>query len=218
MLTAHRTQLGLTQSEYAALLGVSQPYLSQLESNRRPLTKKLKAKLAEAFKSTGLPLELSETELDEDTLAGTLAALGYPGFAHLPKAPMLNPAVLVLECLRKDNLDVREVEALPWLLSRFRDLNLEWLSAHAKLHNLQNRLAFLAALANQIRPKPHLQRLLKQLEPARLAAEQTLCQDNMPNPLRAWMREERTALATHWNLLTRLDTQSVARWIQPHDN
>ena len=216
MLAAHRQQLALSQSEYAALLGVSQPYLSLLESNVRPLTPKLLEKLSQRFKPTDLPLELSETELDDDTLANTLGALGYPGFAHLTHAPKLNPAVLVLECLRKANLDVRVLEALPWFLGHYEDLNLEWLTSQAKLRNLQNRVAFLSALSNEVHPRPHLNRLLTKLEPARLAAEQTLANDKMPATLRAWMRQERTPLAAHWNVLTKLDTSSVARWMKPH--
>jgi len=36
-------------------------------------------------------------------------------------------------------------------------------------------------------------------------AEQTLSNQPMPKALRDWMREERTPLAAHWNLLTKLD-------------
>ncbi len=212
MLTAHRTKLGLTQSEYAALLGVSQPYLSQLESKNRPLTQKLQAKLSQAFKPTDLPLELSETELDDATLANTLATLGYPGFAHLPKAPSRNPAALVLECLRKANLDVRTLQGLPWLLAFYSHMDLDWLVDQAKLKNLQNRLGYLTTLAAELFRKPHLDRLLDRLEPARLASVQTLCFDGMTKAERNWLQQgEQPPQAKHWNLLTDLKASSLKR-------
>jgi|GEM_PF-3817657 len=33
----------------------------------------------------------------------------------------------------------------------------------------------------------------------------------MPKALRDWMREQRTPLAAHWNLLTKLDPAVVSR-------
>jgi len=42
-------------------------------------------------------------------------------------------------------------------------------------------------------------------------AEQTLSNQPMPKALRDWMREERTPLAAHWNLLTKLDPAMVSR-------
>jgi len=47
----------------------------------------------------------------------------------------------------------------------------------------------------------------------RLVAEQTLGNDAMPGALREWMRAERSSLAAHWNLLTRLDAKAVSRWM-----
>ncbi len=217
MLAAHRQQLALSQSEYAALLGVSQPYLSLLESNARPLTPKLLEKLSQRFKPTNLPLELSDTELDDDTLANTLGALGYPGFAHLTSAPKLNPAVLVLECLRKANLDVRVLLGLPWLLAHFEQMDNNWLLDQAKLRNLQNRLGYLTFLAAELNPKPHLNLLLSELELARLANQQTLCNDKMSVAERNWLHKgEQTAQAKHWNLLTDLKTSSLKRWSLPN--
>lgn len=201
----HRHQLALNQQAYAARLGVSQAYLSLLESGQRPLTPKLQAKLVKAFGGhpNNLPLELANEPMDHDTLAGTLATLGYPGFAHLKRALELNPAVLVLECLRKANLDVRVVEALPWLIRR------------AKVNNLQNHLGYLASLAQEVTPNPHLKALLDQLAPARLAEAQAMCQSGMPQVLRRWMREKRSPLAAHWNLLTDLQSRGMARWMLP---
>ncbi|WP_035957697.1 helix-turn-helix domain-containing protein [Bryobacter aggregatus] len=218
MLSVHRHQQDLNQQTYAALLGVSQPYLSQLESGQRPLNAKLQAKLSSAFghKPATLPLVLSDTGLDEGTLAATLAALGYPGFVHLEKGSKLNPAVVVLECLRHAQLGTRLVEALPWLLLHFETLPQTWLVNEAKLRNLQNHLGYLTALALELEAKPHLATMLAQLEPARLAAEQTLCSNGMPKLERDWLRDSRAPLAAHWNLLTDLQSDRVRRWLTPH--
>ncbi len=214
MSLLHREQLGLNQAQYAALLGVSQPYLSLLESNRRPLTAKLQAILEARFGKdpTQLPLSLSELELTDDTLVHSLGKLGYPGFAPLTQAPKLNPAVLALEVLRKSNAEPRTVEAVVWLLSYFKNLDTTWLVAQAKLRNLQNRLGLLTSLANELTPRPHLQVLLDQLEPARLAALHTLCNDAMPSAFRRHLlKDNRPPLAQHWNLLTNLKSDQLKR-------
>lgn len=210
MLTAHRHSLGLTQAEYAQRLGVTQAYVSQLERGLRPLTPALEKRLAKCFAGspTRLPLTLATRELDDDTLAHALGKLGYPAFAHLRQSPLRNPATVLLECLRKSNLDPRITAGLPWLLSRFRNLDKDWLLSTAKQHNLQNRLGFLVSLAHQHHPLPHLAALLAHLEPARLASEQTLMNDTLPTAMRTYLRANRTPLATHWNLLTTLDTDS----------
>ena len=217
MLSVHRHQLALNQQAYAARLGVSQSYLSSLESGQRPLTPKLHAKLVKAFGGhpNNLPLEMANEPMDQDSLASALATLGYPGFAHLKKALKLNPAVLALECLRKANLDVRVVEALPWLLSHYEQMNLDWLTRQAKVNNLQNHLGYLASLAQEVTPKPHLKALLDQLAPARLAEEQALCRSDMPQVLRRRLRDKRSPLAAHWNMLTDLQSSDMARWMLP---
>jgi len=48
------------------------------------------------------------------------------------------------------------------------------------------------------------------------ATEQTLSNRPMPKALRDWMREERTPLAAHWNLLTKLDPAMVSRSMKSH--
>jgi hypothetical protein len=59
-----------------------------------------------------------------DRLASALAVLGYPPFAHLKKnAKPMNPAALLVGALAHSDLDVRIVEALPWVLSKFEDLD-----------------------------------------------------------------------------------------------
>ena len=120
--------------------------------------------------------------------------------------------MLALEVLRKSNAELRTVEALVWHLSYFKNLDSTWLVAQAKLRNLQNRLGFLASLANELTPQPHLQVLLHQLEPARLAALHTLCNDAMPSAFRRHLlKDNRPHLAQHWNLLTNLQTDRLNR-------
>jgi hypothetical protein len=87
-------------------------------------------------------------------------------------------------------------------------LDWTWLVRQAKLRNLQNRLGFLTEVASALsRGAPAetaMKRTLKDLDQARLLAETTFCWDSMPASIRQWMRENRSAEAAHWNVLTRL--------------
>jgi len=49
---------------------------------------------------------------------------------------------VVAAALAHSDLDVRIVEALPWVLAVFRDLDWGWLIAQCRLVNLQNRLGY----------------------------------------------------------------------------
>jgi hypothetical protein len=60
-----------------------------------------------------------------------------------------NLAEVVLHAVVKPDLDTRLVEALPWVLSAYTDLNWEWLRDRAKWNNAQNRLGYLVHLAEQ---------------------------------------------------------------------
>jgi transcriptional regulator with XRE-family HTH domain len=210
MLATHRQSLGLSQAAYAARLGVSQPYLSQLESGQRPLTTALRHRLAASFPAHQLPLALAEDFFSDDDLAATLATLGYPGFAHLAgNAPALHPAVLLMESLRKPGLSSRLLEGLVWLLLAHPATACPWLVDQCRLHNLQNHVGFLATLANELAPRPHLSQLLTTLAPARLATEQTFGHQPLSNSLANYVRTHRTPAATHWNLLTDLQPQHL---------
>jgi len=141
-----------------------------------------------------------------------LAALGYPGFEHVRSKTLSNPADVVLGAIIKRDLDTRLVEALPWVLSTFTDLNWEWLRDGAKLQNAQNRLGYVVHLATETaRALPEgrsvvqvLSKWRDELEEARLAREGTLCRDSMPEAERAWLRTSRPKAAAHWSLLTSL--------------
>jgi hypothetical protein len=121
-----------------------------------------------------------------------------------------NPAEVVLDAVVKRDLDTRLVEALPWVLSTYTELNWEWLRDRAKLKNAQNRLGYLVHLAQQtVAEMPQCQNAVgvlsnweEELEEARLAHEGTLCRDSMPERERTWLRTNRPETAAHWGLLT----------------
>ena len=216
-----REKARLTQVVAAGSLRVSQPYLSQLETGLRLASARLARKAAKLYglPPTALPLPepLDVQQVSPDDLQRKLASLGYPGFEHVRSKAVSNPAEVVLNAVVNRDLDTRLVEALPWVLSRYTDLNWEWLRNRAKLHNAQNRLGYLVHLAEQTAraaPERHgavqvLSRWEKELEEARLAREGTLCRDSMPEPERAWLRSNRSEAAVHWSLLTGLTAEQL---------
>jgi DNA-binding XRE family transcriptional regulator len=217
---AGREKTGLTQVAAAHSLNVSQPYLSQLETGLRVASTKLARKAAKLYKlpATALPLsESPDAQVSSDDLQRNLASLGYPGFEHVRFRTVSNPAQVVLSAVVKDNLDTRLVEALPWVLSTYPDLDWKWLQDRAKLRNVQNRLGYVVHLAEQTaRALPDHQDAVpilysweEELERARLANEGTLCRDSMPEPERAWLRVNRPEAAAHWSLLTSLTAEQL---------
>lgn len=212
---------GLTQIEAAERLGVSQPYLSQLEKGERVVTEELARLAAAVYRLSATALPIPETAAGEtiepSLLARQLAGLGYPGFAHL-RPRKANPAVVVFAALLQKDLETRLAEALPWVLMTYPDLDWSWLIGQAKLGDAQNRLGFLVALAKDLATgRPELQLVVEQLavvepqlERARLAREDTLCRDSMPLAERRWLEANRSPLARHWNLLTGLAADQLS--------
>jgi len=210
-----RTAKGLRQTQAAARLGVSQPYLAMLEKGVRRLTPKL---VRRAMKAYGLaPTVLPHSQLlprarvDADTLVNDLAALGYPGFVHLrsPKQKPKNPGDVLLLALAQRDLEARLVEALPWLVLKYWDVDREWLVQEAKLRNLQNRLGFVVHLARNLAERTHdeprnvaLNALETELDRSRLVQEDTLCKASLREPERRWLEANRSDEAKHWNLVT----------------
>lgn len=210
---AGREKLGLTQVSAARSLGVSQPYLSQLETGLRVASAELAQKGAGLYglslAALPLPQGLAMKKTSPHSLEAKLGSLGYPGFEHARSTVGSNPAEVVLEAVTQRDLDVRLVEALPWVLSTYTDLPWEWLRDRAKLTNAQNRLGYLVHLAgNVFTTMPDAVSVLskweEELEEARLAQEGTLCRDSMPERERTWLRTNRPDAAAHWNLLTSL--------------
>lgn len=197
-----RKRNGLTQVDAASMLGVSQPYLSLLEKGARPLTTELRNRM----KASG---DSGDGRTSDDLFRAQLSALGYPGFAHVPKSRRRpRPDTLLMTVLAKPDADARVVEALPWLVATFESqLDFSLIVRQAKLQNLQNRVGFVLNVA-AVDTAEGL-RAVRQLERARLWQEDTLCWDSMPGATREWMRANRTPLAEHWNVLTRLRSEDV---------
>jgi transcriptional regulator with XRE-family HTH domain len=197
-----RKRNNLTQVDAASLLGLSQPYMSLLEHGARPLTAALRKRMKAAHRS-------DSPEAVEDSFRAQLSALGYPGFAHVaPARPKPNPGKVLLSVLASADTDSRIVEGLPWLVRQYnRKMDLNWLVRQAKLQDLQNHLGFLLQMAGV--ETQEVLSAVRELDRARLLQEATLCWDSMPAPTREWMRANRTTLAKHWNVLTRLQPADV---------
>ncbi|MEQ1935691.1 MAG: helix-turn-helix transcriptional regulator [Fimbriimonadaceae bacterium] len=211
-----RERRGLTQVVAAERFGVSQAYLSQLERGSRVAGAALAEKAATFYGlATALPLPEPDAavRVDSDRIEKDLASLGYPKFAHVAEGRPRNPAGVVFGALTQKDLDSRLVEALPWVLAEYVDLDWVWLRDQAKLRNAQNRLGYLVRLAREVTQSEEKVLVLtareQELEEARLAREDTLCRESMPQRERTWLRTHRPAMAAHWNLLTSLTSREL---------
>jgi transcriptional regulator with XRE-family HTH domain len=225
-----RLREGWTQQEAAGKLGVTQAYLSMVEHGRRVLPSSLARKAVEMLHASPTALPLREEGVgaagNSDKLGAELAALGYPGFAHVRGRARRNPAEVLLNALSKSDVDTRVVEGLPWLAFTYADLDWDWAVRNAKLHDLQNRLGFVTTLAGRLgasqgvapalgRQPGDEQRLrrLKEyaavLDRSRLVKEDTLCHDSLTEAERKWLRVNRPAEAVHWNLLTDMKAENL---------
>lgn len=213
-----RKKKGWTQHQAAARLGVSQTYVSLIEKGMRPVPEWLarKATYLYELRPTALSPVSNCAEAKEESLARWLSNLGYPGFSHLRGGVKKNPAEVLFRALNKRNLDSRLAEALPWLLTKYSDLDWDWLCKEVKLYGLQNRLGFVISLARRVAEAQQdakttaiLRGQEDLLYSCRLAREDTLCQESMPDAEKRWLRENRPAEALHWNLLTDLSLQHL---------
>jgi transcriptional regulator with XRE-family HTH domain len=206
-----------TQAELADRLAVTQAYVCLLERNRRVVPRRLAQKLASVLKLSPntLPVSASRASLRAEEAAAALGAVGYPGFAHLRNRRPLNPADLVLRVLRAGYVEARVVEALPWVLLRYADLDWAWLVREAKVDDLQNRLGFLVSVARQLGElrgeTGAAQKLAEQeqsLEGSRLQREGTF-RESLTDAERRWLREHRPPHATHWNMLSTVNASEL---------
>jgi len=218
-----REKAGWTQVSLAKRLGVTQAYLSLMESGKRRVPLRLAHRLARLLElsPTMLPVmtrPVSKDRPTNDWFEAQLARLSYPGFAHRKRpGAVRHPAEVLLAALAFDELEPRLVEALPWLLLRYEGFDLERLVADAKAQDLQNRLGFTVVLARQVaerkeafeRRLPELRRFEVALEPSRLAREETFGQGHTHERLKEWLNRERSEAARHWNLLTDLKPEQL---------
>ena len=212
-LRSERRAVGLTQQQAADRLGVSQAYLALLERGRRPVTTALRSKIVDLYGlgPLALPLDDEPGNWDSAPLAAGLAGLGYPGFRRRAGLSSHNPATVLLAAVSAHDVEVRILEALPWLAVRYHDLDWKWLIREAKVRDVQNRLGFVVTLARQVAEKRgdigaagRLHEVEETLDRARLVREDTLCQESLSDTERRWLRKTRPTEASHWNLLTDL--------------
>jgi transcriptional regulator with XRE-family HTH domain len=211
-----------TQKDAAQALGVTQAYLSMLETGRRAVSKGLARKALKVLDlpPTALPLQSptgGPTSSSGYDYGAELAGLGYPGFAYLRTKVQKNPAGVLLAALNEANLEARVAEGLPWLVLTYVDMNWEWLVRNARVSDVQNRLGFAVSLAREVaegkndsKRAEKLKGCLGGLERARLAREDTFCHDSMTQAERAWLRQHRSRTARHWNLLTDMEGKHLA--------
>jgi transcriptional regulator with XRE-family HTH domain len=215
-----RRKKGWTQEETAEKLGVTQAYLSMLERGRRSMPNDLGRLAVETLHApaTALPLhaQVLETPPGSEKLSLQLAALGYPGFAHLRAKARRNPAEVLLGALHAANLDTRVTEGLPWLALAHADMDWDWVVQNSKLADRQNRLGFVVTLASQLAATSsdahrsgRLGEYVAVLERSRLVREDTLCHDSLTEAERKWLRANRPEEAKHWNLLTDMKAENL---------
>ena len=215
-LKSARLAAGLTQHQAADRLGVSQAYLALIERGRRPVTTPLRSRIVDLYRLGPIALPLGDNLgcWDSSSLAAGLASLGYPGFRQLIGVQPQNPATILLAAVAAGDVEVRVIEALPWLAVQYHILDWEWLIRQAKLRDVQNRLGFVVMLARQVAEKRgdivaagRLHQVEELLDRARLVREDTLCQESLSDAERRWLRQTRPTEANHWNLLTDLKAQ-----------
>jgi hypothetical protein len=160
----------------------------------------------------GLPIEANGVNSwNSSSLAAALGGLRYPGFSQIRGGRKKNPAVVLLAAIAANDVEVRIVEALPWLAIEYIGLDWEWLIHESKARDLQNRLGFIVTLARQVAEKratpsvaSRLHAIQDVLDRSRLVREDTLCQASLSDAELRWLRETRPVEAAHWNLLTDL--------------
>ena len=212
-----RERRGWQQAEFAQRLGVSQGYVSLLERGRRPVSKRLAAKLVSLLSMSPSALPVSAPKpLPNQQAARALGRLCYPGFAYLRSGAKVNPMDVLLGALLADDVDARVVEGLPWLLLRYPDVDWERLVAYAKQHDAQNRLGFLIALAGRLAEMRGeaaaaelLQRREQALQRSLLQHDDAFSRNALTQAERRWLVTNRSPEARRWNLLATLNVDRL---------
>jgi len=164
---------------------------------------------------TVLPVRDART-LSSDQAAKALGALGYEPLAYLARGRRLNPAEVLVAVLRTDDVDARVVEALPWLLVRYSDLNWEWVVRSVKQDDGQNRLGFVLSLGKGLaeslcdsKAVTALGEWEERLEKSRLQEDDTFSRHTLTKVEANWLRAHRSPEAKRWNLLSTLSVESL---------
>lgn len=205
---------GLTQQAAARAWGLSQTYLSLMEAGKRPVPEQLVRRLAR--RTPAALSALPKSNLRPDRVERALGRLGFPGFVHLSaREPLTNPAAVVLRAVTLDTVPARVVEALPWVMARFADMDWNWLVDHVKLANCQNRLGYLVHLSRQLAERSanadavsRLDAVELRLSDARLLKVDAFRRD-LTDAERRYLVENRPEEAVYWNLLTRLRVEDL---------
>lgn len=221
-LLKERISRNWEQSETAARLKVSQPYLSLIEAGKRPVTDKLALRAVRVFSlpPTALPVKYppkTSQSKTEDLLASQIARLGYPKFSHLKRARKVNPAAVLMSALTQDDLESRIVEALPWLIFNFSDMDWSQVINSAKLGDAQNRLGFLVSLAYELAKRSEdenkdalFKELLLTLEKSKLVLDDSFRRNSLTETEKAWLKKNRPKEARHWRVLSNFSAEHLA--------
>jgi len=205
------------QDDLAQRLGVSQAYVSLMESGRRPVSNSLAGKLVSLLSLSPSALPVSKPKaLPDGQAAGALGRLGYPGFAYLRSGSKVNPVEVLLGVLLADDVEARIVEGLPWILLRYTDVDWELLVSQAKQHDGQNRLGFLVTLARglaEARGDVEAAELLKrretELQRSVLQHDDGFSRNGLTNAERRWLLVNRSPEAKRWNVLSTLNVDRL---------
>ena len=192
-----------------------------LEKGKRPVSNDLKRRAVALFHFSPTQLPVNDRSfaargVSDDQLAAELSGLGYEGFSHLKPSRPKNPAEVLAAALNANDRDARLVEALPWVMLRYPDLDWKKLVNAEKLNNLQNRLGYLTNVARRLaetRNNRHvaakLSRAESELAASLLFHEETLCNESMTKAERKWMETNRPDEARRWRLLTYLSPEHL---------
>ena len=209
------------QLETAEKLGVSQSYLSLLETGKRKITKKLSHHAVKIFglSVTSLPIEIDLDDLisvKNEELARDLGMLGYPKLAYLKSNRKKNPLEVLFLALKTGNLESRLVEALPWLVFTYPGIDWEKLYKLVKINDLQNRLGFVVCLARKLavavkdaQKAEFLQEKELELSNSRLLREDSFSRDWLTETEKKWLDKNRSKEAKFWRVLSDLEVKHL---------
>ena len=209
------------QQETAEKLGVSQSYLSLLERGKRKISKKLSLHAIKVFQlnPTALPIERNLDEpvyTSNEDLARDLAALGYSQFAYLKSTKKKNPLEVLFLALKSENLESRLVEALPWLVFTYSEMDWGKMFMLAKLNDLQNRLGFVLSVAGKLADKKKDKRKAEflrekemRLAKSRLYLEDAFNPKSLTETEKKWLKDNRSKEAKFWRMLSDLEIKHL---------